>query len=150
MARGIEAGRDQALHLAPAEKKGEGTGEAIGVHLGILPVRFAPERLEELNFHFKAMALTRDEVRRIAALARLRLEPEEEEKLTGQLAEVVDYIDRLQAFSGLPEDTAAAGAREMADAILPPLPREAFLANAPRTMDVFVVVPEVKGGDEDA
>lgn len=95
------------------------------------------------------MALTRDEVRRIAALARLRLEPVEEERLTGQLAAIVDYIDRLQAFSGLPEDTAAPGVREMADAVLPSLPREALLANAPQAMDVFVVVPEVKGGGDD-
>lgn len=72
--------------------------------------------------------------------------------MTGQLAAIVDYIDRLQTFSGLaePQDAAAPGVREMADAVLPPLPREVLLANAPQALDAFVVVPEVKGGGDDA
>ena len=41
------------------------------------------------------MALTLEEVRRIAALARLRLSPEEELRFVSQLGKIVDYIDHL-------------------------------------------------------
>lgn len=96
------------------------------------------------------MALTHEDVRKIATLARLRFTPEEEAKLTGQLAGIVDYIDQLQAFEGAleGEDSAAAarGAREVEDRPHDCLPREELLANAPAALDAFILVPEVKGG----
>ncbi len=92
------------------------------------------------------MALTHEDVRKIATLARLRFTPEEEAKLTGQLAGIVDYIDQLQAFAG--EDSAAAsqGVREVEDRPHECLPREELLANAPAALDAFLLVPEVKAG----
>lgn len=92
------------------------------------------------------MALTREDVKKIATLARLRFTPEEEEKLTGQLAKIVDYIDQLQRFEGAEPATTVQGAREMEDKPHETLPREKFLANAPAAMDAFLLVPEVKGG----
>ena len=106
-----------------------------------------------LNCYFKAMALTLEDVRKIATLARLRFSPEEEAKLTGQLAAIVDYIDQLQTFAGAEPGTAGPAAREAGEAedrVQECLPREVFLANAPAAMDGFLVVPEVKGGDADA
>jgi aspartyl-tRNA(Asn)/glutamyl-tRNA(Gln) amidotransferase subunit C len=97
------------------------------------------------------MALTHEEVRKIAALARLRFTPEEEDRFTGQLAKIVGYIDQLQAYEGAPEDGGASGGvREAEDRPHECLPRELFLANAPAAMDAFLLVPEVKGGGEDA
>jgi aspartyl-tRNA(Asn)/glutamyl-tRNA(Gln) amidotransferase subunit C len=100
------------------------------------------------------MALTLEEVRKIATLARLRFSPEEEAKLTGQLAAIVDYIDQLQRFQtpepGQSPGTSGSAAPEADDRIQDGLPREVFLANAPASMDGFLVVPEVKGGDADA
>jgi aspartyl-tRNA(Asn)/glutamyl-tRNA(Gln) amidotransferase subunit C len=96
------------------------------------------------------MALTHEDVRKIATLARLRFTPEEEAKLTGQLAGIVDYIDQLQAFEGALEGedsaTAVQGVRELEDQPHECLPREEFLANAPAAMDAFLLVPEVKAG----
>ena len=40
------------------------------------------------------------------------------------------------------------GVREAADTLEPCLPREAFLANAPASMDGFLLVPEVKGSGD--
>jgi aspartyl-tRNA(Asn)/glutamyl-tRNA(Gln) amidotransferase subunit C len=94
------------------------------------------------------MALTREDVRKIATLARLRFAPEEEERLTRQLATIVGYIDQLQGFAGLAADATAEGVREAADVPQPCLPREAFLANAPASLDGFLLVPEVKGGGD--
>lgn len=95
------------------------------------------------------MALTLDEVRKIAALARLRLTPEEEERLTRQLGEIVDYIDHLAEFEAVEGEVAGFGREvptvEAADAVHDCLPRETFLANAPQRLDGFLAVPEVKG-----
>jgi aspartyl-tRNA(Asn)/glutamyl-tRNA(Gln) amidotransferase subunit C len=95
------------------------------------------------------MALTNEDVRKIATLAQLRFSPEEEERFTGQLARIVDYIDQLQSFAPAAPDTAAAGVREAEDRPRACLPRERFLANAPAALDGFLLVPEVKGGSGD-
>ncbi len=112
------------------------------------------------------MALTIEEVRKIASLARLRFTPEEESAFAGQLGKIVDYIDQLQSLDGgrssLAESTASAAggtpgpagpaapaaptAPETADEPRPCLSRETFLANAPATLDGFLLVPEVKAG----
>jgi len=101
-----------------------------------------------INFHLKAMALTPEEVRKIASLARLRFTPEQETVFAGQLGRIVDYIDQLRSYEG--EDGAAsetAPVREAEDVARPCLPRDLFLANAPATaLGEFLVVPEVKGG----
>lgn len=93
------------------------------------------------------MALTIEEVRKIAALARLRFTPEEEAVFVGQLGKIVDYIDQLQSYETGTEEEAAAGAPEAEDVPRPCLPREQFLANAPAALDGFLLVPEVKGSE---
>ena len=96
------------------------------------------------------MALTLDQVRKIAELARLRLTPEEEARFAGQLGEVVDYIDQLQSYLGdersevgSPMTLGEARLPEAADTVEPCLPREVFLANAPAAIDGFLLVPRV-------
>ena len=84
-------------------------------------------------------------------LARLRFSPEEEAKYAGQLAKIVEYIDQLQAYEGAePDLSLRGGVREADDKPHDCLPRERFLANAPESMDGFLLVPEVKGGAGDA
>lgn len=91
------------------------------------------------------MALTLEDVRKIANLARLRLSPEDEQKLTGQLARIVDYIDQLQNYEAVEDAASGSPAPESDDRPHECLPREVFLANAPSTLDGFLLVPEVKG-----
>jgi aspartyl-tRNA(Asn)/glutamyl-tRNA(Gln) amidotransferase subunit C len=95
------------------------------------------------------MALTTDEVRKIATLARLRFTPEEEATLTGQLGKIVDYIDQLQQIEAAPVAPAAGASHEAEDRTRPCLAREDFLENAPAALDSFLLVPEVKGGGRD-
>jgi aspartyl-tRNA(Asn)/glutamyl-tRNA(Gln) amidotransferase subunit C len=90
------------------------------------------------------MALTIDEVRRIAALARLRLSPEQEATFTRQLGEIVDYVDQLRELpGGEPAAEGAPASREADDVAGDCLPRELVLANAPASADGFLLVPEV-------
>jgi len=88
------------------------------------------------------MALTTEEVRKIASLARLRFTPQEEAALAGQLGKIVDYIDQLQRFeagappaaapgaaaSEVPPAAAARMAPRIPAAPLPPLPPSARAA----------------------
>jgi len=101
------------------------------------------------------MALTPEEVRKIASLARLRFTPDEEAVLVGQLGRIVGYIDQLQRFEAGQGSTATVpspsspetAVREAADVARPCLPRDLVLANAPASArGEFIVVPEVKGG----
>lgn len=93
------------------------------------------------------MALSLDEVRRIAALARLALTPEEERTFAGQLSSVLDYVAQLAELdvSGVePMTHALAEAPPLrADAVHESLAPEAALANAPAREGTTFKVPRI-------
>ena len=95
------------------------------------------------------MALSVEEVRRIAALARLRLEPGEEARLAGELSAILEYVRQLEALdvSGVEPMTHALAAGEetrlRADEVLPGLPPERALANAPAREGTCFQVPRI-------
>jgi len=93
------------------------------------------------------MAITREEVRRVAALARLRLAPDEEERLTADLAHILDAFARLSSV-----DTSAVAptahveddrAAFRDDAVANPPASESLLANAPARDGRFFRVPKI-------
>ncbi len=90
------------------------------------------------------MSLTTDEVRKIAALARLELEPGEEAMLTEQLSRIVGYVDQLQKVEVIAPEDAAEDSQLAFDEPLPSLDRALFEANAPQAQDGYLVVPQVK------
>jgi aspartyl-tRNA(Asn)/glutamyl-tRNA(Gln) amidotransferase subunit C len=94
------------------------------------------------------MSLDAREVHRVAALARLSLEPEAERRLAEQLGRVVDYIDQIAALAGEPEGASAERGREAADLPEPCLDRERFLENAPARSGPFLTVPRVIGAGD--
>lgn len=93
------------------------------------------------------MPLTHDEVRHIARLARLGLTPEEVERFRDQLSTILDHFQGLNAFDtdGVPPTAQSFDLTnvEREDAIRPSAPREAVLANAPRTEGAYVRVRAV-------
>lgn len=93
--------------------------------------------------------LTRDTVEKVALLARLRLEEDEVQRMTAQLGAIVGYVEQLAEVdtSGVeplahPLDAANVFRR---DELRPSLPREAALANAPKTDGECYLVPPVMG-----
>jgi len=93
------------------------------------------------------MALTLEQVRHIARLARLRLTAEEERRYAEQLSAILDYAERLKRV-----DTAdippTAGVQDLQaplrpDTARPSLPRERALANAPAIVDGMFLVPPI-------
>jgi aspartyl-tRNA(Asn)/glutamyl-tRNA(Gln) amidotransferase subunit C len=95
------------------------------------------------------MSLSLDEVRRIAALARLRLTPEEEGRFAVQLSAILDHVEQLKELdvSGVEPMTHAVAAGEAAplreDVERPGLTPDEALAAAPAREGTFFRVPRI-------
>ena len=94
------------------------------------------------------MPLTRDQVRHVATLARLGLEPGDEEFYADQLSGILGHIDRLQRLDT--EDIPpTAQVVEVASRLRDDEPRLCLtqaeaLANAPAAVDGFFRVPAIQ------
>lgn len=81
------------------------------------------------------MALTQSEVEHVARLARMRLSPEELERMRAQLSAILDYMTMLQEvdLEGVPPTAQVTGLSSVMrfDEVQPSLVREEVLANAP-------------------
>jgi aspartyl-tRNA(Asn)/glutamyl-tRNA(Gln) amidotransferase subunit C len=94
------------------------------------------------------MPLSKDEVRHVAMLARLRLEPGDEEFYAEQLSGVLAHIDRLQQLDteSIPP---TAQVVEVANTLREDVPRPGLtqadaLANAPVAVDGYFRVPSIQ------
>jgi aspartyl-tRNA(Asn)/glutamyl-tRNA(Gln) amidotransferase subunit C len=95
------------------------------------------------------MSISRTDVEKVALLARLRLSDAELETITGQLAQIVGYVDQLGEVN-TDNVEPMAHAIEVANAfrddqVAPSLPRDEALANAPHHDDRGYLVPAVLG-----
>jgi aspartyl-tRNA(Asn)/glutamyl-tRNA(Gln) amidotransferase subunit C len=93
------------------------------------------------------MKITRDEVAHVAQLARLKLGEDQTERLTGQLNDILESMEKLNQLdtSGVPSTNHAlelTGAMRE-DVVKPSLERERALANAPDSNGEAFVVPRV-------
>jgi aspartyl-tRNA(Asn)/glutamyl-tRNA(Gln) amidotransferase subunit C len=93
------------------------------------------------------MPIAREEVRRIAVLARLSLTEAEEEQMTGHLSHILDHFERLGEIDteGV-EPTAHITAMEPAlrgDVVRNEPDPERWLANAPARDGSFFKVPKI-------
>lgn len=94
--------------------------------------------------------MTPDVVRRVAALARLKVPETELSVWAGQLDRIVAYIDQLKE---LPEEAFPAGGAPVPTPFRADEPRpghgdRALAENAPALAHGFAVVPRVVGGGE--
>jgi aspartyl-tRNA(Asn)/glutamyl-tRNA(Gln) amidotransferase subunit C len=96
---------------------------------------------------FIAMEITVAEVEHVARLARLELSDDEKELFTGQMAAILEYVEKLKGLNteGV-QPTSHAVPMENAfreDVSRPAIGLEAALANAPDRADGFYRVPRV-------
>ena len=93
---------------------------------------------------------TGEEVRKVAKLARLKLSEDELAVFTEQLGRILDYVhilDRLDTDDVEPMAHAVEVSNVFrADQVQESLPREAALANAPKTDGKSFLVPPILGG----
>jgi aspartyl-tRNA(Asn)/glutamyl-tRNA(Gln) amidotransferase subunit C len=91
--------------------------------------------------------ITRQEVRHVALLARLELSEEEEERMTGQLNGILEYMDKLNELEtkDIEPMTHAIQLHNVfrPDSVQDSLDRADSLANAPGNDGVNFVVPRV-------
>jgi len=93
------------------------------------------------------MKITREEVMHVARLSRLALAPAEIDEITGQLDQLLGYVEKLDELdtSGI-VPTAHAVPMENAfrgDEVKPSIGLERALQNAPQTAESCFVVPKV-------
>ncbi|MBN2325698.1 MAG: Asp-tRNA(Asn)/Glu-tRNA(Gln) amidotransferase subunit GatC [Candidatus Omnitrophica bacterium] len=92
------------------------------------------------------MSITADEVRHIALLSRLELSDDEVELYTGHLAEVLKYVEKLKELD-VDDVEPTSHAIPMfnvmrEDEVMPSLPQEDALENAPDRADPYFRVPK--------
>ncbi len=95
------------------------------------------------------MALTTEEVEHVARLARLRLAPEEIEKMRAQLSNILEQMDMLKEVdvTNVPPTAQVTELLNILreDETRPSLPREDVLANAPEQQDGMFRVRAIFG-----
>lgn len=94
--------------------------------------------------------LSADDVRKVAELARLKLTPEELQTYSAQLSKLLEYVDVLNEVDTEGVEPMAHAVEQVNifrdDVVLPSLPREDALANAPRTNGRTFLVPQILDG----
>ncbi len=95
------------------------------------------------------MSLSREEVEKVALLARLQLDGDELDRMTDEIGRIIDFVDQLASLDtegveplAHPLDVANVLAD---DIVAPSLPREVALANAPKQDGECYRVPAVLG-----
>ena len=93
------------------------------------------------------MKLSREEVQRVAVLARLRLTPEEQSRLTEELDRILGYMDKLNQLDTADVDlfshTANITNTLREDQVTTWPNADALLANAPDRDGTFFKVPKI-------
>lgn len=92
-------------------------------------------------------ALTRDDVKKVAVLARLKLSEAEIDSLTTQMGKILGFVESLNEVQtdGVEPMVHAMELRNVfrADESRPSLPREEALKNAPKTDGKYFLVPQI-------
>jgi len=96
------------------------------------------------------MKITRKNVEDVALLSRLEIPEEQIETMTGQLNAILEYVDVLNQLdtTGVEPTAHVLPLKNVmrADVVMPSLPREAALANAPEQENGYFKVPKVTEG----
>jgi aspartyl-tRNA(Asn)/glutamyl-tRNA(Gln) amidotransferase subunit C len=91
--------------------------------------------------------IDRNQVHKVAHLARLELTPEEEEQFTTQLGSILEYVEQLSELdiADVPPTTRAIDVSNVTrpDELRPYTERESILNGAPDRDDDFFKVPQI-------
>jgi len=98
--------------------------------------------------------ISEDQVRHVARLSRLELTDEQVGHFTTQLSAILDYVSKLEELD-VDDVEPMAHALDVTnvlrpDEVIPPMPLDEALANAPDKSPPFFKVPKVLGDDSGA
>lgn len=93
------------------------------------------------------MAITKEDVEKVAKLAKLKFTEEEKEKFTQQLAQIVSYVEKLKELDteGVEPTSHVLDIKNVfrEDKVKESLSQEEALANAPSKKNSYFSVPKV-------
>jgi aspartyl-tRNA(Asn)/glutamyl-tRNA(Gln) amidotransferase subunit C len=93
------------------------------------------------------MKITKQDVEKVAKLARLEITETEQEAFTQQLSAILSYVEKLNKLktAGVEPTATVLGQSNVfrEDQARPSLPVEQAVANAPESADGFFVVPKI-------
>jgi aspartyl-tRNA(Asn)/glutamyl-tRNA(Gln) amidotransferase subunit C len=93
------------------------------------------------------MALSRDDVRHVAQLARLEFSDEEEQRMAEEMSQILDYVEKLDELdtSGVPPMSHVLDVTNVfrADEVESRIDQEQALEPAPETDGAYFQVPQV-------
>lgn len=96
--------------------------------------------------------IDREQVRKVALLARLDLTPAEEERFTSQLGSILDYFEQLSELdvSDVPPTARAIDVSNVtrSDTLQPYPERESILESAPEQEGDYFKVPKILNAEE--
>ena len=96
--------------------------------------------------------IDREQVKKVANLARLDITPEEEEQFTTQLNSILDYFDQLSELDtdNVPPTTRAIETSNITrpDQLQPFTDRQALLDSAPEQDGDYLCVPKIMASNE--
>lgn len=99
------------------------------------------------------MTIDREQVRKVAYLARLNITSQEEEEFTGQLNSILDYFEQLSELDtdNVPPTTRAIETSNITRPdLLEPFPnKKDLLQSAPEQDGDYFRVPKIMASDED-
>ncbi|MGO2083214.1 Asp-tRNA(Asn)/Glu-tRNA(Gln) amidotransferase subunit GatC [Vagococcus sp.] len=101
------------------------------------------------------MAITNEEIKRVANLSKLSFSDKELETFTGQMSQIIDMVATLDSIDteGVPFTSNVASEINVMreDIVIPGESRDELLKNVPQTEDGFIKVPVIiDNGEADA
>ena len=100
------------------------------------------------------MSLSEHDVRHVAMLARLALTDDEVEAMRDDLNSILGHIDEIQRLdlASVPPMAHAIAVTNVTreDVVVPPLPQDVAVMNAPQSEGGAFVIPQIVGGGDDA
>ncbi|MBO0477565.1 Asp-tRNA(Asn)/Glu-tRNA(Gln) amidotransferase subunit GatC [Vagococcus sp. DIV0080] len=98
------------------------------------------------------MAITKEEVKRVAELSKLSFDEKDLEMFTAQMGNIIDMVEELEQVdtTGVPFTSNVASEINVLreDVALKGESREALLSNVPETKDGFIKVPAIMDNGE--
>ena len=112
---------------------------------------YTSDSIESTSIYFSDPMIDIEQVRKVANLARLQLTDAEEQQFTGQLSNILEYVQQLDELDteDVPPTTRAIEVSNITrqDKLQKFEAREDILDSAPEREDDFFKVPKILGGE---
>ncbi|MBE5803721.1 MAG: Asp-tRNA(Asn)/Glu-tRNA(Gln) amidotransferase subunit GatC [Clostridiales bacterium] len=89
-------------------------------------------------------------IRQVAELAKLKLEPAQEERMEAELGRILQFVQQMQPSGATPPAEMPCGNVLRADEVLPSMDRETLLSLSPARTKEYMAVPRTLAEEGEA